>query len=111
MPVFTVTLSRETVDEITVQIEAPNRTAITRDCLPSTIYEGVNSDKDLKDWSVVENEIWVDECKVAEASGPPEFLLQPEAGDDEYVLVPAPKVPYVDPRQTKMFPEEEEDNA
>jgi len=103
MPVFNVKIIRETVDEITVPIEAASRDAITEKCLPSFIYEGINHIKKIGDWRVVQNDIDVDDESVMETDEHAQLVLG--SVDDKPTLKRAPKKPYVDPRQVKMFKE------
>lgn len=101
MPVFYVTLYRETVDEITIPIEAAQKEDITKRCLRSVIYEGINSITKIRDRRVVKNDIRIEVSDVGETKVPARLVLLTE--EDELVIRKPPKKLWTDPRQITMF--------
>jgi len=99
MPIFHVTLTRETVDEIEVLIEAPDLTSFNQ-LTDDDVYEAVNEYKELDDWTIIENGIDV-LIREIETRKKPLLVFNERAAENETPLkkyVP----PQVDPRQMAL---------
>lgn len=104
MPTYKVFLQRELVEEIEISIETTDEENITNYCPSSIVFEGVGAVKKPKHWKAIVHDIYLDPDRVEEVEEltvVPEFILDKQDGD--WILLPIPKKPKVDPRQLLLL--------
>lgn len=108
MPIYKVTVTRETTDEVEVFVEAPS-SEVLQSLTADDVYEAVNETREIQAWNVVDNDVYYDVESIDSPDGNPEFLVAKKEGEWWMDLAPEPpEPPFVDPKQLKMFPKQED---
>ena len=106
MPTFTVTIQREVVEEIKVNIETDNVRNIENLCPVKVISEGVVNSVPHSKWKTVVDDLWLDTEEVESTTAPADFVLSRIT--ESWLFKKAPNAPKTDPRQLPLLPRDDE---